>query len=90
MAITFYQKRKVQRYLILAFILVLLITVVVLWLGFRKKEAVPPEEEPFRPEKEIKINFELLEEPLLKELEKFGDAEPFEGKVGREQPFLPY
>lgn len=90
MAITFYQKRKLQRYLILAFIFVLLITVSVLWLGFRKKAVDLSEEEPFKPEKEIKINFDILENPLLKELEKFEDIEPFEGEIGREQPFLPY
>ncbi len=96
MAITFLQKKKIQRYLILVFIVVLLIIALILWLGFRKKEAPPSPEEVFKPKREVKINFEILESSFLKELEPFEEIKPFEEtklpeeEIGRENPFLPY
>lgn len=96
MAITFLQKRRLERYLILVFIVILLISVFILWRGFGIKEPSLPEEAPIRPQKEVKVNFEILESQFLKELELFEGIKPFEEtklpeeKVGRENPFLAY
>lgn len=97
MPIAFYQKRKIQQYLIPVFIVVLLTTTAVLWMGFRKKQVPSPEAaEVFRPEKEVKINFEVLENPLLQQLEPFEKIKPFEEtsrpdeRPGRTSPFSPY
>jgi hypothetical protein len=62
-----------------------------LWQGVLKerfskiKEALTPSPEP----KKIEINLEVLKSPILKELQSFEEIKPFEGKIGRENPFLP-
>lgn len=105
MAIVFTQQKKNQRILIFVFVATLLITAIVIWQGFfNKKETeelsgesiVPPQEE-------IKIDFNVLKNPLLKELQSFSEIESLKestttvkgkiettGKKGRENPFLPY
>jgi len=90
MAITFFQKRKIQRYLIPVFIGAFLITGIIIWQGFFKKEEPPLPEEVLRPFKKIKINFEILKSLLLEELQPFEEIPPFEEEIGRENPFLPY
>jgi len=89
MAVKFIKQRKKQKYLILIFIAVLLITSFVLWFGFFKKEETSTLTAAIAP-REIKIDFEVLNNPLLKELKPFIKVFPFEGLVGRENPFLPY
>lgn len=89
MAVKFIKQRKKQKYLILIFVAVLLITIFVLWFGFFRKE------DEFIStvvivQKEIKIDFDILNDPLLKEFRPFTKVFPFEGLVGRENPFLPY
>lgn len=91
MAVVFIQQRKIQRNLILIFIGVILVTAFVLWLGFFKEEKITPPKEPFEVRKEIKIDFGVLKNPLLKALQSFSEIEPLEEeKLGRENPFLPY
>ena len=89
MAVKFIKQRKKQKYLILIFIAVLLITSFVLWFGFFKKEEISTLTAAIAP-REIKIDFEVLNNPLLKEFKPFIKVFPFEGLVGRENPFLPY
>ena len=90
MAITFAQEKKTRYYLIL-----LLITIVVLaclffaWKIFFAKPTNVPSETALKPP-EIKINFEVLTNPILKDFQPFEDIKPTEEKVGRENPFLPY
>jgi len=102
MPIVFEKQKKTQRNLILILSGVLLITIIVLWQGFFKKEEgkeiIP--ESIILPKKEIKINFEILKNPRLEKLQLFSDIEPFketpppkgkpEEKLGRENPFLSY
>lgn len=38
----------------------------------------------------IRINFEILRNPLLEELQTFEEIQPYKDQVGRENPFLPY
>lgn len=87
---TLLQKRKIQKYLIMSFIAVLLITTIVLWMGYRKGEEKTSSEVSVTLKKEVNINFKVLEDPLLEELESFEKSKPFDGEVGRENPFLPY
>lgn len=90
MAVKFIKERKKQKYLIIGFGIMLVVISIVLWSGYFKKEkpivlpvsAIPP--------REIKINFEVLENPFLKELQPFVEISPFVGEKGRENPFTPY
>lgn len=83
------RERKKQKYLILVLVLVVLLTLSVLWLGYKPKKTPPITLESFRP-KELKINFEVLRSPVLKELQFFEETPPLEKEVGRENPFIPY
>lgn len=107
MPIVFAQKRKNQRILIIVFVVVLLITAIVIWQGFFKKEKTTGEYyfegNVVFPQEEIKIDFNVLKNPLLNELQSFSEIEPLKentttikgkiemtGKKGRENPFLPH
>ncbi len=72
MAIKFIKERKKQKYLIIGFGAILLVTAVVLWFGYFKKEK-PDEFLPIGvvPVREIEINFGVLENPLLIEFQPF-------------------
>ena len=91
MAITFLEKRKKLRTLILILVVVILITLFVLWKGFFAKEEIPPIEIPVGKEsKEVKINFQIFKDPLFGELQPFEEIPPLEEPLGRENPFLPH
>ena len=92
--------KKEQRNLILVFIVLILIWAIIIWWGFFKEkipapdeilpdevvieEVVPHEEVP----KEIRINFEVLRDPILGRFEPFTKIEPFDQEIGRENPFV--
>lgn len=61
----------------------------VLWYGFFARKAPRPPVEALKP-REVKINWEVLKDPRLKELQPFEEIKPFEEEIGRENPFLPY
>lgn len=88
MPINFIQERKKQKYLVIAFVIIFMIAGFVLWFGYFKKPSAVPVVIPTVAE--LKINFEVLENPFLKESELFKKAPPFEGEKGRNNPFLPY
>lgn len=92
MAITFDKKEKKQKYLLLVFGAVVLITLIVLWQGFFKKEEPAPPVASSPSLKEVRIDFDLLKDPIFGELQPFEEISPLEpGKAeGRENPFLPY
>ena len=91
MAITFFEQRKKQRYLILALALIISLTLIVVWKGFLFKKPKPqPGAVEFPRPAEIKINFEALKNPILEELQPFEEISPFKEEAGRENPFLPY
>ena len=87
MAITFFQQRKKQKYLIGAFIVMILAILVIVWQGFLLKPKPPIKV--LKPP-EIKINFEVLKSPILESFQPFEEIPPFEEEAGRENPFLPY
>lgn len=95
MVISFTQKRKSQKYLILVFAaLILVIAFIFLSDLFKKEESIPIFSESVSINvPKIEINFNVLENPILKKLsEPFPDLPPVlpTGEVGRENPFLPY
>jgi len=90
MAITFIQQRKKQQYLIFVALIVILIALVVVWWGFLSKPKPVEELKTAIPE-ELKINFEVLNSQILKELQPFEEITPLVGgSAGRENPFTPY
>jgi len=91
MPILFLEKIKRQKYLIIVFLIVILITAFVLWKGFFVKEK-PPEEVISKPVKTIEIDFETLKSPILENFEPLEKIPPLgpEIKIGRENPFIPY
>ena len=91
MAIDFLQAKKQQRYLILILALVIFAILIIVWQGFFKAPAVSltPLATPALPQKVI-INWSTLQAPQLKELQVFEEISPFEGEIGRENPFIPY
>lgn len=101
MAIVFLQQKKIQKGLVLVFILALLITAIVVWQGFFGKEREVYTTETIIPfQKEVKIDFETLKNPILQKLQPFLEIKPIEEiplvegepaeEGGRENPFIPY
>lgn len=90
MAISFIEERKKQKKLIGILIIVVLITLIIWWQGFLKKSFPQVIERPVLEFKKIKINFQVLEKPILEELQPFEKIKPFKGTPGRENPFIPY
>jgi hypothetical protein len=89
--VTIYQRIKRQKMLIIVFFLVILVTFLI-WYFFGKKPEFISPAQPFEiPSKKVEINFQVLENPLLKELEFYEKIEPIKPEeVGRENPFLPW
>ena len=88
MAITFQEQIKKQRNLISVFLGVILVAAFVIWRGyFYEEKAV--EEITLRHFKKIEIDFDVLELPLLNELQPMEKIPAFEGEIGRENPFIP-
>jgi hypothetical protein len=88
MALPLFQEGKRQQYL--NWILLIVILIGGLWFArnYLVKPLPPP---PSPPKKEtIEINLKLLENPAFQELQPFEGINPFEGEIGRENPFLPY
>jgi len=92
MAVTFAKQKKKQKYLILAFAAIMIVTLVVLWQGFLSKMIIPaPISSPqVVPPREIEINEEILKSEFLKNAQAFEEVPLLEGEGGRENPFLPY
>lgn len=92
MAIDFIKQKERQRYLVFAFFIVLVITAVVIYIGYFKQDTVTsimPTTISIPP-REIKIDFGLLDSSFLKDLELFNNIPQFAGTSGRLNPFLPY
>ena len=92
MAITFLEKRKIQKRFILILGIVLFVIVLVIWQGFFVKEKPIWPGEILKPSKKVKIDFDILESPILKGLQPFEEIEPIEAgiEIGRKNPFAPY
>lgn len=71
------------------FIILILTITFVLWWGFRT------EEEPsgiliLQRLKKFEINFDIFQNPLLKQLQLIDKIPAFEGELGRDNPFIPF
>ena len=91
MAILFLEKTKKQKYLLIVFLIVILITALVIWRGFFIKEK-PSEKVISKPKREIQIDFETLKNPILENFEPVEKIIPLgpEIEIGRENPFISY
>lgn len=98
MAITILKREGKQKYLILIFGLLMIVTVFVVWQGLSKNQkiAAPAPQSGISDVPKIEINFKILEHPFLKETLPFEPISPFEEselpdqKIGRNNPFVPY
>ena len=88
MAIVFFELQKKQRYLILIFFIVILLTGIVFWVGFFRKVKPGPE---WRSSmiKNISIDLKVLESSVVSRMESYTEISFLEGEIGRENPFLP-
>ncbi len=84
-------RTQIQKYLPHILIGVLLIIAIIVWQGFFKKEKVFFPSVVFTPQI-IEIDFEILENPFLDDLQEFGKIELPEGEIetGRNNPFISY
>ncbi|XOB42641.1 MAG: hypothetical protein ACKKMP_01120 [Candidatus Nealsonbacteria bacterium] len=89
MAITFQQQIKKQRNLTIIFVVLILSAAFILWWGFKPKEE-PSEILISKRLKKIEINFDIFQNPLLKQLNLIEKIPSFEGTIGRENPFIPF
>lgn len=89
MAIIFPKEKKRLKLLFWIFG-ILVILAVLLSLNFVFKEEVPEPKATIKRPREVKINFEILQDPRLEKLQTFEEILPFEEEIGRENPFLPY
>lgn len=90
MVITFKKREQKQKYLILLFLVLIIAIFLVIYFGILNKQAVPPPPAFIYTPIKININFDALKNPFIKKLLPFEEIKPFEGAVGRENPFEPY
>lgn len=94
MVITFVRKRKTQKHLVFIFGMLILVIIVVFSVKFLKKEEIFVSRPlVLKRLPEIKINFEVLEDPIFQKLSRSFPglpSLPSVEKVGRENPFLSY
>lgn len=94
MAIEFKKQVKRQKTLIYIFLIAILVTAVVLWIGFLKPETIIEEEIflPLLPVRKVEINWDILENQFLENLHFFEKLEDLsqEEEIGRENPFISY
>ena len=91
MAITFVQAKKRQKNMVLILALVIIAILIIVWQGFLKERETPalPYVVPLTP-REVNIDWPTLKNPQIEGLQAFEQILPFEGQVGRENPFIPY
>jgi hypothetical protein len=87
--VTTFQGNKKQRYLFLLLGIAILGMVFALWYRFLSRKPSSSHILPQKPP-EIKIDFNMLKSPILRELKPFEKIVPLEDEVGRENPFIPY
>ncbi len=92
MPVVYIEERKKQKKLIIISSVLILITFFILWQGFFKESlSVEREMGPsVFASRRIKIDFTVLDDPVLKNLIDFEKIPSLEQNIGRENPFLPY
>ncbi len=73
------------------FLIVIVLVTIFVWRKniFKTPSSILPAPEVFQP-KDVEINFEILKNPAVKELQLPEAEVPFDGKMGRENPFVSY
>ena len=90
MAVDFIEKKKKQKSLVFVIVGIGLVALVILWFGyFNKSETSDEAKEVFVAKKNIRIRYEVLENPILDILDPFEGTPDYEGDLGRDNPFLP-
>lgn len=89
MAVDFVEKKKKQKYLLFFGLGLVAVTAVILYFGyFNAGEELSVPDTTIIAKKNIKIKYEVLENPLIKDLLPFESAPLYEGDLGRENPFV--
>lgn len=90
MAITFTEENKRLKYLFVVLAVIILIAMIIFGRTFFSKETIgiPPLIEVKVPTKKIEIDFGVFKSPFLEKLQAFEPIPPFEGEIGRNNPFV--
>jgi len=93
MALTLTQTRKQQKFLVPILITLVFVAIVIIWFMFLREggEVILEGSLPI-PAPKIKIDFGVLDNPLLDRFELFPEPPgyPLRGEIGRDNPFLSY
>ena len=87
MAISFEKKSKSYLSFFLIIFLILIVSYFSWKYFFGKEEELPPDIA--KKYSEIKINFDVLKNPKLKDLDLYEEIQPLKDGIGRENPYLP-
>jgi len=90
MAILPNDKTKKQKYLGIVLVMIIVFGIFVIWYNFFSQPDFLPSTLPPQKPEEIIIKFEFLEDAVIETLQPFPEILPFEGEVGRENPFVSY
>lgn len=91
-------EQKRQRVLIIILLVVVIITIIIMWYGFIGPQGpavytgntgINSQSGSSQYKKNVAIDFNVLENPFLKEFTLFKDIAPLQNNPGRENPFLP-
>jgi len=91
--VTFQEEKKKGYLALIALVVIVLLIFIVFRHGASKEGrnsmAVPAQPSSFSLE-EIKINLDIFKNPFFEKALPFEKIKPFEGQIGRENPFAPY
>jgi len=89
MAVDFIEKKRKQKYLTYVVFGIAIITGLILWFGYFKEPGEEAGSEPVSiSTRDVKIDYQVLENPFLKSLTPFEKTPEYEGDLGRIDPFL--
>ena len=92
--VTFQKKEEKQKYLGLIALVVIFLIFMVIRYGFSKKGGETRPSVPSQPIayslEAVEINFDIFKNSFFEHALPFERIKPFEGRIGRENPFVPY
>ncbi len=83
-------KPKQKQKILIAVFIVSIVVISIIWLQFFNPTTVIKTKIIAPQYPQVNMDFKTLENPLIKQLKPFIIFPPFLGKLGRENPFLPY
>ncbi|MEK9135272.1 MAG: hypothetical protein AAB451_03155 [Patescibacteria group bacterium] len=89
MSISFLEQKKKNKLLLPILGGIIVVTLIIIWLGFSRKPESPLSIS-LLPVHKINIDWQVLKNPILDNLELFEVIQPLQGSYGRKNPFLPY